>query len=81
MPDPLPPKRCAHPNLTLTEEATAFTAHFWENGRIIGHETDYGDYTGRVHVACRDCGLDRWYSTYKARPAWVWRRCEAVMGE
>lgn len=64
--------KCEHNNVTLTELGSATTAHIFEGGKLIYHNSGEDDYTGVVRVSCRDCKLDRTYNRYSKRcPEWV----------
>lgn len=61
--------RCKHLiNVGLLEFGQATTSHI-VNGDLITHDSDFGDYTGRIEVTCLDCGFSRLYG--KKRPKWV----------
>lgn len=64
-------KRCTHAHIVIQEVGTAFTNHVrTEDGWI--HESDVGDYTGRLHVQCYDCGYSNVYWRFaKKHPKWL----------
>ena len=62
-------KRCQHPHVEITEYGTATTYHQRGYDGNWFHDSEFGSYTGMVHVYCGDCGLNRSYG--KARPKWL----------
>ena len=46
--------------------------HYREDGEWI-HDSEYGSYTGRLDVECRQCGLSRKYYMSNL-PKWLHRR-------
>jgi len=67
----------------LEEEGYAITAHFFHNGELTYHDSDYGDYTGRFRfVYTKPLGKiikhTRWYTLENA-PKWLLTIYDRVM--
>jgi len=60
--------RCKHDRLDIIELGTSGTAHIFERGALRGHESFYGDCTGRIEVQCFICGWHRVYSCAERLP-------------
>ena len=74
--------RCKHENITITEYGRSSTWHHREckDGRWFWmHDSDFGDYAGKILVCCRDCGFQKEYT--KNRPKWVQKHFEQATTE
>ena len=69
--------RCKHKNILITEIGRCFTDHVFENGEW-SHYSEFDDYTGVIHIYCRDCGLNKKY-TNKNTPKWVSKKFKEML--
>lgn len=65
------PRQCQHPRIEIVERGTASTWHRRRPDGTWDHDSEFGDYTGALHVHCADCGYDRWFSPNEQRPKWL----------
>jgi hypothetical protein len=58
------------PDGMLVEESFASTAHMFEDGKLIAHDSDFSEYTGRFYWEHPDGKRTRWYNERSA-PQWL----------
>ena len=64
--------RCKHELIGITEYGTSTTSHIREFDGEWPHYSDYGDYTGKIFVQCKQCGLEKEFNRFsKSLPKWL----------
>jgi len=75
--------RCKHPFPCILELGTYSTVYVRPSPEPSVWTHDFVDcsYTGRVHVTCPDCGLDRSYSANRDNwPQWLQQAWDKITG-
>ena len=68
---------CKHEEISIIEYSIATTFRYREDDGEWLHDSDFGDYTGKLEVKCRQCGLKRTY--YRSRlPKWLQSRLAEI---
>ena len=74
-------RKLKRPDGIVVERGGAYTAHFFEDGKCIDHDSDFRGYDGKICFEYPNHGrTTRWY-TERAAPRWLlamWR--DAVGG-
>lgn len=65
-------QRCNHAIGVISEFGTSVTSHFFDNGVLDYHNSDFGDYTGACMATCSECGKEVYFNRHSNRvPRWV----------
>ena len=79
--------RCKHANLLIHEEYVTATTHYIEDNEYAGSLSiidGSGEYSGKLHFHCQECGMMRTYNRYvsiagfRRLPKWIRESAEAA---
>lgn len=70
--------KCRHQKITIIENGDWFTSHDRDDNGEWSHWQSNGDYHGRIHVECHECGLKRAYSRNHL-PKWLKKAFEDAL--